>query len=162
MQPVNVCAVGATAPCLVANANTLQGVSTTSGTNSGYALKLDGTLLAWGSNSNGQLGNGTTALSTTPVQVSGLGSGSGVVAVSAGDFHALALRSDATAMAWGSNGSGQLGNGTIRASVTPEQTFGLGVGSGVVALATKTQSTLGPPIRQHGARLGEQQQRPAR
>jgi alpha-tubulin suppressor-like RCC1 family protein len=145
-RPVNVCAVGATAPCSVANGNILQGVSKMFGTSlssSGYALKSDGTVLAWGSNSNGQLGDGTTTSSTTPLPVSGLGVASGVVvAISAGDFHGVALRSDGTTLTWGSNASGQLGNGTIFASTVPVQTFGLGSGSGVIALASRAQFSL--------------------
>jgi hypothetical protein len=53
------------------------------------ALKSDGTVVAWGDNSKGQL--------NVP---SGL---SGVIAISAGGFHALALRSDGTVVAWGDN-----------------------------------------------------------
>ena len=45
----------------------------------------------------------------TPVQVQGLSS---VVAVAAGDRHSLALKSDGTVWAWGSNDYGQLGDGT--------------------------------------------------
>jgi len=52
------------------------------------ALKADGTVWAWGENSSGQLGTGTTTDSTAPVQVSGL---SGVQAIAAGDNHSLAL-----------------------------------------------------------------------
>jgi Regulator of chromosome condensation (RCC1) repeat len=51
-------------------------------------LRSDGTVVAWGNNSNGQLGNGTTTNSVTPVQVSGL---SGVSRVSAGFDYSLAV-----------------------------------------------------------------------
>jgi alpha-tubulin suppressor-like RCC1 family protein len=72
------------------------------------ALKTDGTLWAWGWNNFGQLGDGTTANRSTPVQVAGL---SDVIAVSAGSRHSLALRADGTVWAWGSNSTvGLLGN----------------------------------------------------
>jgi hypothetical protein len=73
------------------------------------ALKSDGTVLAWGSNSNGQLGDGSTTDSATPVQVSDL---SDVTAIAAGGFHTVALKNDGTVWAWGSNSNGQLGDGT--------------------------------------------------
>ncbi len=49
----------------------------------------DGTVLAWGDNGNGQLGNGTTAASTTPVRVTGLNN---VESIAVGDHHSLALK----------------------------------------------------------------------
>jgi alpha-tubulin suppressor-like RCC1 family protein len=72
-------------------------------------LKTDGTVWAWGNNSNGQLGDGTTTQSTSPVQVSGL---SNVTAIAAGATHTVALKTDGTVWAWGDNSNGQLGNGT--------------------------------------------------
>ncbi|MEI9966943.1 MAG: chitobiase/beta-hexosaminidase C-terminal domain-containing protein [Candidatus Moraniibacteriota bacterium] len=72
-------------------------------------LRTDGTVWACGSNSSGQLGDGTTTTRTSPVQVPGL---SGVVAVSAGGSSTMALKSDGTVWAWGLNSSGQLGDGT--------------------------------------------------
>ena len=53
------------------------------------ALKNDGTVWAWGYNYFGQLGNGTLADSTLPVQVSGL---TGVTAIAGGLNHSLALK----------------------------------------------------------------------
>jgi alpha-tubulin suppressor-like RCC1 family protein len=103
------------------------------------ALQNDGTLWAWGNNGNGRLGDGTTAsFQVLPVQVSGFGSGSGVVAISAGIVHSLALKSDGSVWAWGFNGSGQLGDGTTTPRPTPVQVSGLGAGSGVVAIAAGT------------------------
>ncbi len=57
------------------------------------ALKQDGTVVAWGDNSDGQ--------TNVP---SGL---SNVIAVAAGGYHSLALKQDGTVAAWGNNGSGQ-------------------------------------------------------
>ena len=78
----------------------------------GMAIKDDGTLWTWGANSRGQLGNGGTTASYTPVQVLGL-SGSVVAIAQNSGFNCLVLMSNGTVWAWGSNNSGQLGNGTI-------------------------------------------------
>jgi alpha-tubulin suppressor-like RCC1 family protein len=88
-------------------------------------LKDDGTVWAWGFNRAGQLGDGTTTDSSTPVQVTDSndpsGYLSGVQAIAAGSFHSLALKNDGTVWAWGGNFAGQLGNGTTTDSSTPVQ-----------------------------------------
>lgn len=77
------------------------------------ALKNDGTVWAWGDNSAGQLGDGTTTNRSSPVQVGvGVSGFSNIIAVSAGEFHSAALKSDGTVWVWGFNGNGQIGNGT--------------------------------------------------
>ncbi|WP_390897265.1 RCC1 domain-containing protein, partial [Salinispora arenicola] len=81
------------------------------GTAYGLALTSAGTVLAWGDNSAGQLGDGTTTDSSTPVAVD-LPAGTTVTAVAAGDRHSLALTSAGTMLAWGENFIGQLGDGT--------------------------------------------------
>ena len=93
------------------------------------ASTLDGTVWAWGANWYGQLGDGTTTSSNTPVQVSGL---TGVIAVAGGWAHSLALKDDGTVWAWGDNSSGQLGDGTTTSSGTPIQVSEL---SGIIAIA---------------------------
>ncbi len=85
---------------------------------------------AWGSNYGGQLGNGTTQSTSTPVQVAGL---TGVIALAAGETHSLALRSDGTLWAWGRNDKGQLGTGTGTDSSVPvrvplDQVVAIGAG----------------------------------
>ena len=62
------------------------------------ALKSDGTVLAWGDNSQGKLGDGTTTQRNSPVPVPGL---TGVVAIAVGDYHSVALKSDGTVVRWG-------------------------------------------------------------
>ena len=106
------------------------------GSSHSLALKEDGTVWAWGYNSDGQLGDGTKANSTRPVRVGKLG---GVRAIAAGAFFSLALKEDGTVWAWGSNTSGQdnrlsgqLGDGDIASSDTPLEVGGLG---GVEAVA---------------------------
>ncbi|NBD22977.1 RCC1 domain-containing protein [Paenibacillus glycinis] len=95
------------------------------------ALKKEGTVWAWGNNAYGQLGYGSSSEgSKMPVQVQGLDS---VIAISAGSEHSLALKSDGTVWAWGSNASGQLGDGsTMFKSSSPVQVANL---SSAVAIA---------------------------
>ncbi len=87
------------------------------------ALKDDGSLWTWGNNAWGELGNGTITDSPIPVQVTPT-FGQGVVAISAGILHVLALRNDGTVWAWGNNWSDQLGNDTIPRSLIPIQVLG--------------------------------------
>ena len=99
-------------------------VAVAAGSAHSLALKADGTVWAWGSNSVGQVGNPSAgALSDFAVQVK-LASGaflSGVVGIAAGDSHSLAVRSDGTVWAWGSNSSGQLGNNSVANASAPVQ-----------------------------------------
>ena len=110
-------------------------ISAGPGSNHSLALKSDGTVVAWGANANGQLGNGNTSASTVPVPVVGSGGSgtlTGVVAISAGGNHSVALKSDGTVWAWGSNFYGGLGSGNYDDSLTPVPVVGVG-GSGALA-----------------------------
>lgn len=85
------------------------------------ALKSGGTVWAWGDNFYGQLGNGTLSNhpdSSIPVQVPDL---TGVVSIAAGYAHSLALKSDGTIWAWGTNTYGQLGDESTTTRFTPVQ-----------------------------------------
>jgi alpha-tubulin suppressor-like RCC1 family protein len=77
----------------------------------------DGGVKCWGENSQGQLGNNTTANANEPLYVSGLFSG--ITTVTAGANHACALTSDARLKCWGDNEFGQLGDGTNADSMNP-------------------------------------------
>ncbi len=112
-------------------------VSVAAGSNHSLALCSDGTMVAWGSNARGKLGNGGTASSSVPVAVSmaGVISGKTVVAVAAGANNSVALCSDGTVAAWGSNDHGQLGNGTATESNVPVAVDMTGVLSGKTVIA---------------------------
>lgn len=94
------------------------------------ARRSAGSAFAWGNNSYGQFGDGTTSNSYTPVQVNSL---SAIVDLAAGGMHTVVLKSDGTVWAFGRNSEGQLGNGTTGASNTPVQVNGI---SGVVAVVS--------------------------
>ncbi len=99
------------------------------------ALLRGGSVVTWGGNDQGELGDGTDDPSLKPVAVSGL---SGVTAIAAGGAHAMALLSNGTVATWGGNGYGTAGNGTASpylegvGDTTPIVVPGL---SGVVAIA---------------------------
>ena len=79
------------------------------------AVGSDGNAYAWGGNSYGQLGDGTTTKRTTPVKVkkpAGVSTDFNYMQVSAGWQHSLGLGSDGYVYAWGGNSYGQLGNNT--------------------------------------------------
>ena len=95
------------------------------------ALLSNGTVQCWGVNLSGQLGNGTTTFSSTPVAVSGITT---ATAVSAGNDHTCAVLSNGTVQCWGDNLSGQLGNGGAPAfSSTPVAVSGITTATAVAA-----------------------------
>lgn len=96
-------------------------------TGSTIALKSDGTVVAWGRNDYGQLGNGEAALRVSPGKVAGIDQ---VKAIAAGSAFTLALRADGSLWSWGSNLSGQLGDGTTQTRSFPVRVSGI---SGTIA-----------------------------
>jgi alpha-tubulin suppressor-like RCC1 family protein len=96
------------------------------GDQTSYAIRFDGALLSWGSNTGGLLGRGTTqGFSATPTLVPGL---SGVTQVASSAAATLAVAGpSATMWAWGPNQGGESGDGTTVAHATPEQTSLAGV-----------------------------------
>lgn len=96
---------------------------------SGGCSIASGSVFCWGENNYGQLGNGTSESSPTPVEVTGL---SGATALGAGSTHRCAV-ADGKAYCWGYNGEGQLGNGNTADSPKPVKVAGL---TGVTAVSS--------------------------
>ena len=90
------------------------------GTTHALGVAADGTVWAWGDNSTGELGTAPSNLASSDLPVL-VDAGTGWTSVAAGDGYSLALRSDGTLWAWGSNTAGQLGDGTTTEHDTPEQ-----------------------------------------
>jgi alpha-tubulin suppressor-like RCC1 family protein len=90
-------------------------VEVAAGMMTAYARKSDGTVWAWGSNPYGAIGDGTTTVRTTPVQVknvAGTGYLSNVTAIAAGGWTAYAIDASGQAYAWGNGSEGEFGNNT--------------------------------------------------
>ncbi len=120
-----------------------------SGNSHSCVLLAAGQLRCWGANFSGQLGNDSTAgsESTTPLGVIGV---SGATQVAAGGDHACAVVSGGQVRCWGSNTSGQIGNGSIGFAPVPLAVGVTGL-SGATQLAAGTNHTC--------ARLGSSQVR---
>ena len=127
------------------------------------ALLKDGSVWTWGSNVSGKLGNGevsdsydvTNHDSFMPIQVHGPGNVgylNSIVAISAGESHNTALKSDGTVWTWGWNAFGQLGDGTTNDAHTPIKVAGLTERGGHQRLARLPLSR--SEIRRHGVGLG--------
>jgi len=117
----------------------------------GVALLQDHTLVAWGDNINGTIGDGTTTNRLTAVPVTGIDN---VVWVSAGWTHVVAIRADGTVWTWGQNvwngafdmcngvfcGYGKLGDGTTNDHHSPKQVAGLS--GAIMALAGDSSTSV--------------------
>ncbi|MBA4319103.1 MAG: chromosome condensation regulator RCC1 [Flavobacterium sp.] len=101
-------------------------VSIAAGYEHSLALKVDGTLWAWGSNNFGQLGIDALLDLDRPTIVGGSSALHDWTSVAAGDFHTVGMRSLTQAnagslWAWGLNSSGQLGVGDTNNRAVPTQ-----------------------------------------
>ena len=105
-------------------------IDVASGGSHSCAIRKNGTVACWGVNTFGQLGDGTTTRSSTPVPV---GNVAGAIAIAAGTSFTCALLQGGLVKCWGANYSGQLGDGTKndRSTAAPVQQL-----TGAKAIAT--------------------------
>jgi len=75
---------------------------------SSFAVRQNGTVWAWGQNTNGLLGDNCTVSRSSPVSV--VGGFTDWCQVSGGQIHALAVRQNGTAWGWGANSYGRIGD----------------------------------------------------
>jgi hypothetical protein len=112
------------------------------------ALGSDGRLWAWGYNEFGQLGDGTTLDRATPVVI--VANASDVAAISGGLTHSLIVKRDGSVLGWGTNNSGELGDGTLAnrlVSVVARRENGAGsiaAGDWYLDLAPSVPTTIPP------------------
>lgn len=99
-------------------------------------LTKGGSVWAWGSNTYGQIGDGTNIERHTPVRLTNL---LNIEAIACGERHTAVVLSDGTLFTWGGNNHGQLGNGSGIDSNIPTQVSGLAT---VVAIAAGWWHTL--------------------
>src|SRR6185295_7187604 len=100
------------------------------------AVTASGVAGCWGSNSSGQLGDGTGTGQLKPVTVSPLAN---AVAVAAGTEHSCAVLADGSARCWGAHLFAQLGNNTVESSViSPKPTPVAGGGGSIMVRGIAT------------------------
>ncbi len=104
----------------------------------GLAVRQDGTLWAWGrTDNNGSLGDGTSTASASPIQI---GTDTNWAKVYAGERHSMAIKTNGTLWAWGSNDWGYLGDGTQAGKTSPVQ---IGTGTDWASIALGDRHSLG-------------------
>ena len=79
------------------------------------AVLTDGSATCWGNNGSGQLGLGEDAYAEYVLDATPVAGLTGVAELSLGEWHACARLTAGTVRCWGSNTSGQLGEGTMTA-----------------------------------------------
>jgi alpha-tubulin suppressor-like RCC1 family protein len=107
-------------------------------------IQSNGTLWAWGNNSYGQLGDGTTNNKLVPTQI---GTDTDWAYVTAGTNATYAIKQNGTLWAWGRNDKGQLSDGTtanrlIPAQVLPGTTWNKVSAGNSFVITQKTDGTL--------------------
>jgi alpha-tubulin suppressor-like RCC1 family protein len=109
-----------------------------------------GAVRCWGSNANGQIGDGTTRPALRPVNVSGLDAPS---ATTAGFLHSCALVGGGAVRCWGQNVHGQLGNGSLTNVSVPVAVLAVSGASAVSAGSYHTCGLSSGSLRCWGSNL---------
>ena len=99
------------------------------------ALLTNGSVMCWGYNGDGNLGDGTTTTRYSPAYTDSLGAGRYAVDIAAGDSHTCVILDDGSVKCWGGGGGGRLGDGSQSRRTSPVQTNSLGVGRTAVAIS---------------------------
>jgi alpha-tubulin suppressor-like RCC1 family protein len=121
-QTVTLSATGTSSKAAVTQSVVVAGEPVSAGGYHTCALQGNGTVLCWGSNQYGQLGDGTTTTRTITAAVTGL---TDAVAISTSLYNTCALKSGGSVVCWGWNTFGQLGDGTQIDKTTPVAVAGL-------------------------------------
>ena len=96
--------------------STMRWESISAGSNHSLAVRNNGELYAWGQNSSGQLGDGSTTNRNTPTRI---GTAADWKSVSAGTMISMAINTKGELYAWGNNTIGQLGDGSTTRRLSP-------------------------------------------
>jgi alpha-tubulin suppressor-like RCC1 family protein len=125
------------------------------GFNYNAAIKTDGTLWLWGSNTAGELGDNTVVSKSSPVQT--VSAGTNWEQVCGGNSITTAIKSDGTLWTWGNGANGNLGDNTVVSKSSPVQTIAGGTNWKQVSFqsAIKTDGTLWTWGQNTTGRLGD-------
>lgn len=121
------------------NGDPLRAASISAGRSHSLAVLTDGSVMAWGANSDGQLGDGTTTARSVPTAVTGL---SRVIAVAGGAQNSYAIADTGDVYAWGSYQYGALGNGNTTTNALSPQPIAAFKGAGVRYIAAGEYSAI--------------------
>jgi alpha-tubulin suppressor-like RCC1 family protein len=167
--PIQICAVGVKECPGGPYLEGVEAVAGGMGEADGMALLTSGQVVAWGANSFGELGDGSTQESHTPVRVCAAGVQEcangpfleAVTAIGSGRSYSVARVESGSVLSWGAGSSGQLGNGTtterqlVPVAVTGLSEATIATGGGehglasavacIVPAVTKVEPTLGSP-----------------
>jgi alpha-tubulin suppressor-like RCC1 family protein len=129
-------------------------VEVAAGFNHTCALVADGRLMCWGYNQWGEVGDGALVKDISkPNLVAGLPNTlTGGQALSLGNLHTCALKSDGTGYCWGANGFGQLGDGSTNSVAAPANPINYtGFGPGTYAKGIELGNDFGCALMSYGS-----------